>query len=301
MPYLLFILVSLIWGTSFAFMRGALHAFGYMQVSMLRALAGTAVLALLWVAGRRKLTLGRWGVGPLVFLAFVGYAVPYAIQPYVIREVDAAVGRGSSFMGLVTGLVPLFTVVVQAVMMRIWPTPREWVGVLGGLALLTFLAWDEVSRGAPAGVFLLAACTPMCYAIGNTYVKHRFHDASPLALTTSAMGLATFMLLPLSVSEGPVNTQGRLGLALVCVVVLGIVCTGLGFYLFYKLIHLRGPLFAGMVGYIIPSVALVIGAILQETITWVQAATLVGVFVMVAIAQYQPAAAKAEIEMTTVE
>ncbi len=288
MAHLLFILVCIIWGSSFALMRLSLGSFGYMHVSFYRALGGAIVLALIWVTGRRRLRLGDNVVLPLIALATIGYAAPYTIQPYVIREIEAAVGRGSSFMGLVIALVPLFTVAVQAMMMRIWPSPREWVGVLGGLALLTFLAWEEVSQGVPVSVFLLAALTPLCYAVGNTYVKHRFHDASPLALTTTAMAIATLLLLPLAATDQPVRVNEQFPVALAGLTVLGIVCTGFGSYFFYKIIQAQGPLFAGMVGYIIPGIALVLGALMKESITFVQIITLLGVFAMVAIVQYRP-------------
>jgi drug/metabolite transporter (DMT)-like permease len=62
--------------------------------------------------------------------------------------------------------------------------------------------------------------------------------------------------------------------------------------LFYWLIQKRGPLFAGMVTYLIPIGAVVLGWLDEEKVSWIQIAALAGILITVAITQYgaaQPA------------
>ena len=69
------------------------------------------------------------------------------------------------------------------------------------------------------------------------------------------------------------------------VVVLGVLGTGLAVFLFYKLILSQGPLFAGMVAYLIPVGALLWGWADGERITLLQVSALAGVLAMVAVVQ----------------
>jgi len=283
----LFILVCLIWGTSFLLMRWATESgFGPVHVAVARATCGGVFLAAVWVVRRRGWPFAWRDLGPLLLISAAGYALPYSIQPHVIHLVQQEVEHGSSFGGLIVALVPLFTVVVQAVVLRVWPTGRQWFGVIGALVLLVLLAWDELRRGVPLGVYCLAVLTPLGYATANTFVRRNFHGAPAMALSAAAMLLAGALVLPVAAAQDPVQTDHpQFPLGLTCIVVLGIVSTGLTTFLFYKLIQREGPLFAGMVGYIIPCVAMIVGAASGEKVTPGQWLTLAGVFVLVTVAQ----------------
>ena len=67
------------------------------------------------------------------------------------------------------------------------------------------------------------------------------------------MAYTAAVITPISVAREPVlvDHQG-FGIAVVAMLVLGIVGTGLTLAMFYGLIRSRGPLFAGMVTYLIP-------------------------------------------------
>ena len=70
------------------------------------------------------------------------------------------------------------------------------------------------------------------------------------------MTLSTFLLFPFALATLPEVPPIDLQISLVALLVLGTIGTGLAGYLFYILIYRAGPVFAGMVGYIIPLVAL---------------------------------------------
>ncbi len=71
---------------------------------------------------------------------------------------------------------------------------------------------------------------------------------------------------------------------------LGVLGTGLATYGFYRLIQRHGPLFAGMVTYLIPLGAVAWGWLDRERVTGLQVAALVGVLAMVLVVQYRAAA-----------
>ena len=67
---------------------------------------------------------------------------------------------------------------------------------------------------------------------------------------------------------------------------LGVLATGLATLLFYRLIQERGPLFAGMVTYIIPVEAVMWGALDGEAVAGRQVVALGVVLVAVALVQW---------------
>ena len=93
------------------------------------------------------------------------------------------------------------------------------------------------------------------------------------------------------------DTSAAFGPAVASLAFLGIVGTGLGTYMFNKLVVEHGPLFAGMVTYLVPVGALVWGWLDHETVTPLQLAALTGIFLMVGIVQYGAATARAPCEV----
>ena len=74
------------------------------------------------------------------------------------------------------------------------------------------------------------------------------------------------------------------------IAVLGILGTGFAVLLVIWLIVTKGPLFAGMVTYVVPTLALVWGAVDGEVITTRQLLAMAGVLGMVALVQFGGAA-----------
>src|SRR5688572_17208727 len=101
MPYVLFLLICAIWGSSFLLMKKAALAFGPISIGAWRVIGGAVVLTLAWGLQRRPWPLGREHLWPLMFVVVVGYAWPYSIQPYLVAR------HGSGFIGMTVSLVPL--------------------------------------------------------------------------------------------------------------------------------------------------------------------------------------------------
>jgi drug/metabolite transporter (DMT)-like permease len=74
-------------------------------------------------------------------------------------------------------------------------------------------------------------------------------------------------------------------MALGALATLGVLGTGVAVLLFIHLVVKEGPLFAGMVTYVVPTLALVWGAVDGEPVTARQVAAIVGILAMVALVQ----------------
>jgi drug/metabolite transporter (DMT)-like permease len=87
-------------------------------------------------------------------------------------------------------------------------------------------------------------------------------------------------------ARGDVNpSSSNFPLAVLCLVILGILCTAVATAMFYTLVQGHGPLYAGMVTYIIPCISMLAGHLIGETITMRQVGAMGGILLMVALVQ----------------
>jgi drug/metabolite transporter (DMT)-like permease len=327
--HLAFLFICLTWGASFILMERATHAFGPVGVGIGRLAGGAVVLAGVWWVQRAKNLsqnrlkkggqaqfgpktlqsepvpngsdsthrVARRDVARIAGVALAGTALPFVIQPYCLRQ-----GFGHSYFGTMVALVPLATIVVSVPTLGVWPTWRQLVGVLGGLACIVLLIEDGAERGMSAGLLALALTVPLCYAMGNTYLKWKLSHVHAVPLTALILALAAAWLAPLELVPGVLERLGLAGptrpedvaLAVAALAVLGAIGTGVAVLLFIHLVVKEGPLFAGMVTYVVPVLALVWGAVDGEAITARQLAAIGGVLAMVALVQFGGGAAPAE-------
>ncbi|MBE7466028.1 MAG: DMT family transporter [Planctomycetes bacterium] len=282
MPYVFFVLICLIWSVSFLLMKKAALAFGPIGIAGWRCLSGAVILALVWRWRGHSWPLTRKEWPPLLGIVAVGFAWPYALQPYLVTH------HGSGFVGMTMAFVPLLTIVVSIPMLRIYPTVWQVTGVVGGLGFMGLIFADSLNRAMPLTHALLAITIPLSYALSNTFLKRRFASVPPLALSLAALSLAGTVLTP----AGFILPQEgvRLGpdflFAALCLGFLGVIGTGAAMFMFYKLIQDRGPLFAGMTTYVIPVGALVWGWLDAEPLSARQVLGLAGVLGMVALVQF---------------
>ncbi|MCA9236737.1 MAG: DMT family transporter [Planctomycetales bacterium] len=289
MPYFAFLLICLMWGASFILMDRALVAVGPMTVGVARLLGGALVLAIYCLATRKWTKFRRGDWLHLAMVALLANAWPFVIQPYVMRQADE-----HAFFGLMVTFVPIVTILVSIPMLGRRPTPRQLVGVLGGLACAWLVVLDGNQRGISVSNLLLALSVPVTYAIGNTYIKWKLDHMPAAPMATAFLAIAGLMLLPLQFSPSALAALGMQGpatphdwpLAIASLAVLGALSTGMAILLFIWLVKTQGPLFAGMVTYVVPMVALVWGQWDGERLTSLQIAAVAGVLAMVGLVQW---------------
>lgn len=287
-PYFLFIFVSAVWGSNFILMKRAGLAFGPVGIGAWRVFGGALVLALVWWFrsrrnGSRVWKLRRKDWRPLWTVALVSYAWPFAMLPWLIQR------HGSAFAGMMVSLVPLLTILVSIPLLRIFPTVRQLGGVLAGLLFFAILVREGLHQNVTIRELAVGVSIPLCYAVGNTYLKRRLSAVPSLPLSCISLTLASVVLLPLALvlPSEQIGMGDDFGVALAALVMSSFLATGIATYVFYKLIQDRGPLFAGMTAYLIPLGALIWGWIDRENVTSTQIVALFAILVTVAVVQFE--------------
>ncbi|MCA9232033.1 MAG: EamA family transporter [Planctomycetales bacterium] len=293
MPYLFFLFICLVWGGSFILMDRATHALGPVTIAICRLLGGALVLAIYWLFNPQRIKLNPAYWANVAVVAALANALPFVIQPYVMVQAGE-----HAYFGMMVALVPLATILASIPTLGIWPSRRQLVGVLGGIVCLTAAVYDGSARGISPGLLALAITVPLSYAIGNTYIKWRLDHMPPLVLTISFLAVGGLLLLPLQFSPSTLAAMQLDGpaqpydwpLAIASVAFLSIVGTGIAILMFIHLVKHQGPLFAGMVTYVVPVLALIWGQYDKERLTAAQLFAIAGVLTMVAFVQWGAAA-----------
>ena len=287
-PYVAFLFICLCWGTSFILMDRAGDAFGPAAIGLGRMLGGALTLAAYCFVTRSWIRLTRTDWARLGMVALLANALPYVIQPMVMQRAGE-----HGFFGMMVTLVPLATILAAGLMLREWPSARQWIGVLGGLACAGLIVWDGAERGISPGLLLLALSVPVSYAFGNSYMKWKLSHLPTAQLSTLFLAIGAAIVLPISQPplrgllelDGP-GTPQYWPVAVASLVALSVGSTGVAILAFVHLIQTQGPLFAGMVTYVVPMIALLWGQFDSERLTGRQLVAIAGMLAMVALVQW---------------
>ncbi len=273
-------------------MDRAAHALGPLAIATIRLLGGSLTLALYWAWARPSVHINRGDWKHILLIAAMSNAWPFTILPFVMAQADE-----HGYFGMMVSLVPLVTILASIPMLGIWPMTRQVVGVVGGLICLGGVVLDGSQRGIAPWVLALAVTVPITYATGNTYIKWKLGHLDPLPMTVLFLGIAGLLLLPLQLFPELLAREGLAGpavphdwpLAIVSMIFLAALSTGIATLMFLRMVKYQGPLFAGMVTYVIPLVALAWGQYDSERLTTLQITAISGVLAMVGLVQWRAA------------
>ena len=146
------------------------------------------------------------------------------------------------------------------------------MGLVIGFVGVALLAWQKSSftaqsSGLSTGWAVLAvllAC--LCYGLAASFTKRYMAGMPSLVSATGSQLGATLVLVPLGLLYWPDHTVSWKAWA--AVVALGVLCTGVAYILYFRLIERAGPARALTVTFAIPVFAVVYGvALLGEVVT----------------------------------
>jgi drug/metabolite transporter (DMT)-like permease len=258
-------LLAVLWGSSFLFIKVALDGLSPIQIVLARMAAGALVLLAIVRARHDQLPRTPKTWAHIAVAAVIANLIPYFLFGWGEQRVD------SSVAGALNATTPLFTLAI-AYATRTEPTiTRERVAgfLLGFLgAVLIVAPWNSEGSSAAGALACLAAA--LSYGIAYVYMRRYLTNrgTTPIALAGAQISVGALMLI----ITAPVFADQAVDLQLdvvASVVALGALGTGLAYLLNYQLIHDEGATTASTVTYLLPVVAVILGAIvLTEPITW---------------------------------
>lgn len=236
------LLLGGIWGGSFLFMRVAAPHFGPAPLVQVRLTLGALILLpFLWRA-RAHLTRARWlwfiGVGAL------SSAVPFLLFAWAAERAPAGISA------IANSMTALFATLVA------FACFGEKIGRWRGMAMVTgFVGVVVLASGDTPGAGIALAATAgtlaaLCYAIAANLIKHFLADVPATAVAAGTLLCSAIMVVPLSVATWPV--QAIPATSWLSAVLLGALCTGIAYGLYFRLIGRVGAPRATTVTYLVP-------------------------------------------------
>lgn len=258
-------LLALLWGSGFLWIKLALRGFSPVQIVFVRLVLGFAVLAPIVIARGLRFPTGRRVWVHLFTAALFANAIPYVL--FGIGERTVA----SNIAGLLNATTPVWTLLVAyAVGTDRTLTARRGLGVVLGFAgtVLIFSPWHTAAGIASWGGL---ACLAASASYGVSYVYMARHltgrGLPPITLSAGQLGAAA-ILLALAVPVAGLQTPHWRPDAVISLIILGTLGTGVAYILNYRLITDEGATVASTTTYLLPIVAVVLGAVtLAEPVT----------------------------------
>jgi len=253
-------LLGAIWGGSFALQRVAVPALGANMVAFGRlALAAGAMVLLLSVLKRSLDWRARWR--DYAILGALNSAVPFWLFAHAAPHLPAG------YSAILNATTPLFTVLIG------WqagakPSVSKLLGVAVGVVGVGLIAgFGVVELTTATGLaFAGGLLAGLLYAVASLQTRTRFPGSDPLVVATGTLLASTVMLAPLSILD--IGTAQPTVPALVSLALVGLVCTGLAYALYFGLLRDAGPERATTVTLLVPVFAMLWGVgLLDESIT----------------------------------
>jgi drug/metabolite transporter (DMT)-like permease len=278
---LLFIAMSVIWGLPYLFIRIAVSDLSPAVLVFARIAIGALILLpIAFARGELRGLLKSWL--PLLVFAAVEIGIPWLMLASAEQKIS------SSLAGLLLSAVPLVSVLIATALGN-----REHLGLasvsgllLGVAGVAAIVGFDLRASGWLPLIEM--AVVAVGYSIGPAIISRYLRDLPSTGVIAVALAACAIVYAPVAALQWP-HTIPPVD-TLVAVVVLAVVCTALGFVLFFALIAAIGPVRATVITYINPAVAAVLGVIvLHENFTAGMAAGFVLVIAGSVLATRRPA------------
>ena len=191
---------------------------------------------------------------PYIWIGLINSAIPFWLFAYSSITLPAGV------TAVMNSMVPLFSVLL------LWvrgdrPSAGKFIGVslgLVGVAMIVGFGGLPMTLATALGVLSGMAAAAL-YAFSATEIRKRFSDVDPLAVATGSLLGATLALLPTMFIGSMPSTQDITPWLML--IPLGVLCTGIAYLLYFKLLHDVGSTRAVTVTLLVPVFALIWGVI----------------------------------------
>lgn len=261
-----FIVLAALWGASFLFARLGAAEFGPLPTAGLRVtVAALFLLPLLLARGLWPELKQHW---PRIFLlGMMNSGIPFALYAFAVLSISTGLSS------LLNATVPLFGAVVAWAWLKDRPHATKAIGLVIGFIGVVMLAWDKASfkadaSGVSSGLAVLA-CLGAClsYGISASFTKRYMSGRSSLVIAAGSQIGASIGLAVPTVLLWPAQTPGLS--AWLAVLAIGVLCTGIAYVLYFRLIDRVGAAASLTVTFLIPVFAVIYGVLfLGESVGW---------------------------------
>ena len=262
----IFILLCFVWGSSFILMKESLKGFTVVQIASFRIFSAGLVFFPFAIFHVSKIP--RRKLGFVALAGLFGNLLPAFCFVAAINKLD------SSLASILNSLTPICVAGIAITFFKARIQTQKMLGILagfGGLCLLTLyhksISLDNI------GYALLVVAATLMYGINVNLVGHYLKNCKPIHIATVSLSLMAIPSLFVLWQQGFFQldfSESKIQWALINSSLLGITASAFATVIFYMLVQRAGGLFASLVTYGVPFVALFWGFLDGEKITVIE-------------------------------
>ncbi len=235
-------LLGAIWGGSFLFMRVAAADFGPLPLVEARlALGGLVLTPFLWRA-RAQFSMRLWL--RIAGIAAINSVVPFTLFAWGAERAPAGIGA------ITNAMTVMFTYLVAHFFFGERVGARRLIGLTAGFIGVAILASGKTAGSGVWQAALAGTAAAVCYGFGINLMRRYLTGYPPAAVAAANLIAGSVLLAPLAAWNWP--AQAIPAASWVSAVLLGVLCTGAAFVLYYRLVARIGAPRASTVTYLIP-------------------------------------------------
>jgi drug/metabolite transporter (DMT)-like permease len=231
-----------IWGASFLFMRVSAREFGAAPLVEVRlALGALLLLPILW---KGHVHFTRKHIGPLIFISAINSAIPFALFAWAAQRAPAGIGA------ITNATAVMFTALVAFAFYGEQISKRRAIGLVAGFIGVAVLASGKTDGNSVWSAALAGTFAAFLYGIGGNLVRRKLPGIPPGTVAAATLVCASLLLAPFAIVSWP-----RAPIPMhswISAVLLGVLCTGVAYFIYFRLIYRIGAPRASTVTYLVP-------------------------------------------------
>ena len=251
------LLLSLIWGASFFLIAIAVTGLPVITIVTLRVAVAAIVLWAIVLATGRKAPRdpGIWAA--FLVMGFLNNVIPFGLIVWGQTSIP------SGLTSILNATTPLWTVIVSTLFLADErATPPKLAGVVLGLGGVAVMIGLDTLAGLGHAVLpqLVILGAAISYAFAGVFGR-RFATMKVDPMVTAACMVtgSTVLLLPAAVLVDGWPDAGVSGQIWLSVILLGTVCTGLAYVLYFRILSRAGATNLSLVTFLVPVSAILLG------------------------------------------
>lgn len=253
--WLLLVLLSLIWGSAFMFIKIALRELTPFCLIFIRLNIAAAVMCAVCLLSGATFPVGRSRWLAIGFLGVINTGLPFYLITWAQQHVD------SSTASILNATSPVFVMILAHFFTDDEKlTVRKILGVTAGIAGIVVMVWSSLRNGivlaGMAQVAILGAT--LNYAIAGIYAR-RFKDIPSVVVAAVSLLGAVVCLSPGVLFTSWPDLTALSMQTWFAVLMLSVFCTGVAYIIYFRIIASAGATNALLVTLMIPVSALILG------------------------------------------
>ncbi len=249
-------------------MRIAASDFGPFALVEVRIALGAAILLPFLWRERARLTRALWARFAIV--GALSSAIPFTLFAWGAERAPAGIGA------IANSLTVLFTALVALLVYRERIGRVRSLAMFAGFVGVIVLMSGKIVGDNVAGAALAGAAASFCYGFAANFTKRWFADVPPIAASAGTLACAALMLLPFAALSWPSTPIPQA--SWLSAIALGVLCTGVAYAVYFRLIQRVGAARASTCTYLVPIFGVAWGWLLlgeTPTLTMLVAGTLI--------------------------